>query len=96
MIAAPRHHYTAGLLRSVPQFEAVGSERPTERRRLKEIPGVVPRLDQLPPGCRFADRCERVQPRCRSEAPQLETIAPASPETKVRCFYPLDPQQAAA
>jgi peptide/nickel transport system ATP-binding protein len=90
LLTRPRHPYTAGLLRSVPQFEAVGAgDRPArERRRLREIPGMVPRLDELPCGCRFADRCERVQPRCRAEAPALEAIAPAS---LVRCFYPIDP-----
>jgi peptide/nickel transport system ATP-binding protein len=102
LFARPRHPYTAGLLRSVPHFESVGAaDRPTpasggparQRRRLQEIPGLVPRLDQLPPGCRFADRCPRVQPRCRAEAPPLELIAPAS---LVRCFYPIDPSQAAA
>jgi peptide/nickel transport system ATP-binding protein len=81
LFARPRHPYTAGLLRSL--------------RELAEIPGVVPPLDALPSGCRFADRCPRVQERCRKEAPQLaaDTIAP---ERLVRCFYPVDDQQAAA
>jgi peptide/nickel transport system ATP-binding protein len=96
LFARPRHPYTAGLLRSVPHFESLGApERAAvrERRRLQEIPGLVPRLDQLPTGCRFADRCPRVQPRCRAEAPALELIAP---DSLVRCFYPIDPSKAAA
>ena len=86
LFARPRHPYTAGL---------VASRRPKGGdKHLQEIPGLVPRLDQLPPGCRFADRCPRVQPRCRAEAPTLEPIAPGR---LVRCFYPVeDPSQVAA
>jgi peptide/nickel transport system ATP-binding protein len=89
LFASPRHPYTAGLLRSVPSLQATGS------RRLHEIPGVVPPLDQLPPGCRFQDRCDRVQERCRKESPELaaDTI---SPERLVRCFYPVEAKVAAA
>jgi oligopeptide/dipeptide ABC transporter ATP-binding protein len=88
LFAQPRHPYTAGLL---------ASRRPKgDGRHLQEIPGLVPRLDQLPPGCRFADRCPRVQERCRKEAPPLDVIEPGR---LVRCFYPLrdgDDAQAAA
>jgi oligopeptide/dipeptide ABC transporter ATP-binding protein len=80
LFARPRHPYTAGLL---------ASRRPSSdgTRRLQEIPGLVPRLDRLPPGCRFADRCPRVQERCRAEAPALRLIAPAR---LVRCHFPLE------
>ncbi|MCY3873958.1 MAG: ABC transporter ATP-binding protein, partial [Rhodobacteraceae bacterium] len=45
LFAEPRHPYTLGLLRSIPVLgEGRGS-------RLSEITGVVPRIDQLPPGC---------------------------------------------
>ncbi len=85
LFRAPRHPYTAGLL---------ASRRPKGAgKHLQEIPGLVPRLDQLPPGCRFADRCPRVQPRCRAEAPPLDTIAPSR---LVRCFYPVDEPDSAA
>jgi peptide/nickel transport system ATP-binding protein len=85
LFARPRHPYTAGLL---------GSRRPKGAgKHLQEIPGLVPRLDQLPPGCRFADRCPRVQARCRAEAPQLSLIEPGR---LVRCFFPLADDQAAA
>jgi peptide/nickel transport system ATP-binding protein len=94
LFAQPSHPYTAGLL---------GSRRPKgDGRHLQEIPGLVPRLDQLPAGCRFADRCPRVEARCRSEAPPLAPIAPAgaaapasalapalAPDRLVRCFFPL-------
>jgi peptide/nickel transport system ATP-binding protein len=90
LFAAPRHPYTAGLLRAVPPLGA------TERaERLREIPGMVPRLDRLPVGCRFQDRCERVEERCRREMPPLvaEDVEDSEgrPEHRwVRCFVPLD------
>jgi peptide/nickel transport system ATP-binding protein len=80
LFARPRHPYTAGLLAS-------RRPRPDGERHLQEIPGLVPRLDRLPPGCRFADRCPRVQERCRAEAPELRPIAP---ERLVRCHFPLE------
>ena len=78
LFARPRHPYTAGLLRS---------RQPTaDSRQLQAIPGMVPRLDQLPKGCRFADRCERVQQKCRDQLPALDVID----ETRlVRCFFPV-------
>jgi oligopeptide/dipeptide ABC transporter ATP-binding protein len=80
LFAHPRHPYTEGLLKSVPAF---GAREAGSRRRLQEIPGLVPRLDELPPGCRFADRCPKVQERCRKEEPAL-----FGEDRLVRCFYP--------
>ena len=85
LFAAPRHHYTAGLLRSVPSYgdgTAVG-----DRTRLQEIPGMVPALSELPPGCKFADRCPAVAERCRAEEPPLVVLG----ASRVRCHFPLDP-----
>jgi peptide/nickel transport system ATP-binding protein len=91
LFARPRHPYTAGLLRSVPSF---GEPRGPEKRRLQEIPGLVPRLDRLPTGCRFQDRCARAEERCRREEPPLQPIAP---DRLVRCFFPVeDPKEVAA
>ena len=42
--------------------------------RLREIPGRVPRLDEMPSGCRFADRCSRVTSLCRQQAPELRSV----------------------
>ncbi len=85
LFAAPRHHYTAGLLRSVPSYgegTAVG-----DRTRLVEIPGMVPSLSELPVGCKFADRCPAVQSDCREREPALVKL-----ETSyVRCHHPLAP-----
>jgi oligopeptide/dipeptide ABC transporter ATP-binding protein len=59
---APRHPYTQELLKAFPD--------PTQpQARLASIPGSPPRLDALPPGCRFAPRCPRVFDRCHHEVP---------------------------
>ena len=65
LFARPLHPYTNGLLGSIPRIRA---DRVDE---LPIIPGRVPDLRDLPDGCRFAERCERVIERCRSESPQL-------------------------
>ena len=68
LFEAARHPYTQGLLRSIPQ---ITRERPD---RLAEIAGMVPNLADLGAGCAFANRCERVEDRCRREAPPLSPI----------------------
>jgi peptide/nickel transport system ATP-binding protein len=85
LFAAPRHHYTAGLLRSVPSY-GDGTEV-ADRTRLVEIKGMVPSLDNLPKGCKFADRCGAVEQRCRDEEPALVQLG----TSLVRCHFPLDP-----
>jgi peptide/nickel transport system ATP-binding protein len=96
LFAAPRHHYTAGLLRSVPSYgEHPGHpyrEGVHERGRLQEIKGMVPPLWALPTGCTFADRCPAVQARCRAEVPPLERVG----ASMVRCFFPIQHEVALA
>ncbi len=85
LFAAPRHHYTVGLLKSVPSYTgAAEAPAPGERGRLTEIKGMVPALWALPAGCKFADRCPAAQDRCRAEEPPLAPIG----ETQVRCWFP--------
>ena len=50
----PRHPYTLGLMKSVPRLDKAAFD--TERRRLAEIPGMVPALKKIPAGCIFAPR----------------------------------------
>jgi peptide/nickel transport system ATP-binding protein len=86
LFAAPRHHYTAGLLRSVPSYQAVGADQQDgERARLQEIQGMVPALWDLPEGCKFADRCPRVEDKCREVEPELTRVG----ATQVRCHFPV-------
>lgn len=73
----PQHPYTQGLIASRP----VPGER---RRRLYSIPGQVPDLAALPPGCAFADRCERANADCRQSLPPLRGTT-----RQVACFHTL-------
>jgi peptide/nickel transport system ATP-binding protein len=81
LFARPRHHYTVGLLGAVPTARTTGGEQ-----RLREIPGLVPVLDEQPDACTFADRCPAVGDRCREQAPPL-TVAPASSH-EAACWHP--------
>jgi peptide/nickel transport system ATP-binding protein len=65
----PLHPYTRGLLASIPRLD---DEPKTE---LATIPGTVPGIDELPPGCRFANRCEHARAICTERAPPFERAA---------------------
>ena len=73
----PRHPYTLGLLKAIPTLE--GAED-----RLYTIRGSVPDLRDLPPGCRFCQRCDQAQPHCSASLPDLVEVAP---DHKVRCVH---------
>jgi oligopeptide/dipeptide ABC transporter ATP-binding protein len=64
----PLHPYTQGLLQSVPRVD-VNYHRETDR--LREIPGMVPSLLRLPPGCAFVPRCPRRMDICSQERPPM-------------------------
>lgn len=76
LFADPRHPYTRGLIASVPRPGEEG------RRRLSTIPGSVPRLHDLPAGCKFITRCEIKTGRCERE-PELIEVKPGH---HVRCW----------
>ncbi len=65
---APRHPYTQGLLASIPTLET------TPKSKLSIIEGMVPGLLDLPPGCRFANRCPHVVDRCEESPPEIEVV----------------------
>ena len=66
----PLHHYTRGLLTSVPKL---GASLADERLpRLAEIPGTVPSLKEEIPGCPFAARCPFATDICIREMPVFE------------------------
>ncbi len=70
----PLHPYTLGLMGSVPRLSlAGGSERAP---RLREIPGSVPSLIDLPAGCTFAPRCAFATDVCRAQFPPYEEKRP--------------------
>jgi peptide/nickel transport system ATP-binding protein len=58
----PRHPYTKALLDSLPRFEG-------ETVTIQSIEGQVPRLDSLPSGCAFAERCGYADAQCRAAPP---------------------------
>jgi len=65
--SAPGHPYTAALRATVASLDA----GPGESGALASIPGVVPHPLAYPSGCRFADRCPRVERDCRARPPAL-------------------------
>jgi peptide/nickel transport system ATP-binding protein len=67
----PLHPYTRGLIGSIPRLEDAELDA-IERKRLVEIPGMVPSLKEDVPGCLFAPRCGFAQARCHAEYPPLE------------------------
>ena len=77
LLKTPRHPYTAGLLRSVPD-PTRGAEP------LRPIPGAPPDLAVELPGCPFAPRCERRLDACVTEMPPLV----ASGDRAVACLNP--------
>jgi len=75
LFGEPLHPYTHGLMASIPQLAVIGGG-PAAEDRLKEIPGMVPALTNLPPGCAFAPRCAFADERCRALAPDYEQKRP--------------------
>ncbi|MGD0727329.1 MAG: ABC transporter ATP-binding protein [Spirochaetia bacterium] len=67
----PLHPYTLSLLGCVPRFE-----REAGKRLLTSIPGMIPRLDELPQGCVFAPRCAFVREECTIRRPPLVEVQP--------------------
>ena len=78
VLTQPLHPYTDGLMGSTP-LASRGKDR------LHQIPGAMPRLDSLPPGCAFHPRCPRVQDDCTVDpGPRIEDGA-----GRAACFHPI-------
>jgi oligopeptide/dipeptide ABC transporter ATP-binding protein len=75
VLASPQHPYTRGLLASLPGA--------TPGSRLRAIPGTVPDLAALPPGCAFAPRCGERLGACDARRPEAITVSPGH---SARCF----------
>ncbi len=67
LLRGPRHPYTEGLLRAAPRLR---------RTKLEPIPGAVPGLDALPPGCAFEPRCPYRRPECAQAVPEPRRAGP--------------------
>jgi len=73
LFAEPLHPYTRGLLSSIPRLPSfAGRQQAASVERLQEIPGIVPALSNLPPGCTFAPRCAFASELCRQDYPRYE------------------------
>jgi oligopeptide/dipeptide ABC transporter ATP-binding protein len=77
LFESPKHPYTSGLLSSIPRLET------PRKTRLPIIKGMVPSLQELPPGCRFQNRCPDVMEICKTEPPAM---VPVSENHSVRCY----------
>ncbi|MEW5784968.1 MAG: ABC transporter ATP-binding protein [Bacillota bacterium] len=71
----PRHPYTLGLLRSIPDIKG-------DRKKLYTIRGMVPVPGLHLKGCRFSSRCDEVTEQCLKKEPPLKSID----QTQVRCW----------
>ena len=81
LFGQPRHPYTIGLFRSLPELAAPG-------QRLQTIPGIVPNAFHFPSGCRYRTRCPIASERCAAEEPLARDVAAAgSPPHTVACHH---------
>jgi oligopeptide/dipeptide ABC transporter ATP-binding protein len=78
----PAHHYTAGLIASVPDATPSRSSTTGGRPIVGELPSPV----NPPSGCRFRTRCPAAQERCAEEEPQLRVFNPGH---EAACHFPL-------
>ncbi|MET3893588.1 peptide/nickel transport system ATP-binding protein [Bosea sp. OAE506] len=74
VVKEPLHPYAKGLMGAIPSLEG-------ETTRLVQIPGSMPRLSAIPPGCAFNPRCAQAFDRCRTERPELIAVG----SRKVAC-----------
>jgi peptide/nickel transport system ATP-binding protein len=70
MLLHPSHPYTSGLIASIPGLRH-------NEHRLRQIPGAMPRLHQIPPGCSFNPRCEKKFAPCLDTRPALLPVEQA-------------------
>ena len=63
VVQRPHHPYTKGLMGAIPTLGPLAG-------RLVQIPGTMPRLGAIPPGCAFHPRCAFAFDRCRVERPE--------------------------
>ena len=82
VVTGPQHPYTQGLMASTP-LASLGQSR------LRQIPGSMPRLTEVPDGCAFHLRCEYAQDKCRM-AP-----APDMSGGRAACWFPIQAEATA-
>lgn len=78
---SPQHPYTLGLLRSIPK-----PGHRSDHQRLFSIPGSPPKLDRLPAGCAFYDRCDHRIEKCQDQRPELQAAPFAQAGQQFACW----------
>jgi len=73
---SPKHPYTQALIQASPDPEK-------KIDQLMAIKGTVPSIENIPEGCRFAERCPHKTERCTKVEPKLYE---QNDGTKVKCF----------
>lgn len=68
VLRASRHPYTRGLIKAMPSIVA--------EREMVGIPGSLPDLTEVPPGCAFRERCPLAEPACGRGEIAMEPVAP--------------------
>src|SRR5271166_2685051 len=84
LFAQPLHPYTHGLLGSLPRLISLDAGASGEPEPLREIPGMVPALSDLPPGCAFAPRYAFADAPCFANIPPYEELRPGH---RVACWH---------
>ncbi len=78
LFANPTHPYTEALLKSMPRLDRdIGTLNP--------IPGLVPSIDKMPQGCRFAERCRYKKAICEQQMPELSSVSTETSHS-IRCW----------
>ncbi len=75
IIKDPKHPYSVGLMGSIPSMKS-------KVKRLVQIPGSMPRLNNIPPGCSFHPRCEKAFEPCFSKRAALSKVG----NSEVACW----------
>lgn len=82
VLSRPRHPYSKGLMDATP-IANLG------QKRMRQIPGFMPNLGNLPAGCTFHPRCEHAQENCKAGAPpKVDSVRAGT-----ACWFPLDVAQ---
>lgn len=66
VLQRPQHPYTAGLVASTPNIDSSSFDK-----KLFQIPGAMPDIDDVPDGCAFHPRCEHARDKCQKHRPPL-------------------------
>ena len=66
VLQRPQHPYTAGLVASTPNIDPSSFDK-----KLFQIPGAMPDIDDIPDGCAFNPRCEHARDKCQKHRPPL-------------------------